>query len=87
MFMVRYQHPNLTLCTPQLPPVACAAAANMETIPDFFGKLGAICVRIDLLTKRNVDETDISVVHKSGKLLGKENMWGVTSAEKGTHTV
>jgi len=39
----------------------------------------------------NVDETGISIVHKPGRVvtkLGKKNVWGVTSAEKGkTHTI
>ena len=39
----------------------------------------------------NVDETGISIVHKPGKVvteLGRRNVWGITSAEKGkTHTV
>ena len=37
----------------------------------------------------NVDETGISIVHKPGKVvteLGRRNVWGITSAEKGkTH--
>jgi hypothetical protein len=39
----------------------------------------------------NVDETGISIVHKPGKVvteLGRRNVWGITSAEKGkTHTI
>ena len=39
----------------------------------------------------NVDEMGISIVHKPGKVvteLGRRNVWGITSGEKGkTHTV
>lgn len=66
-----------------------------EVIEDFFAKLGGICARLNLLAKPmqlfNVDETGISIVHKPGKVvteLGRRNVWGITSAEKGkTHTV
>ena len=89
------RHPNLTLRTPQPLSSARAAGSNKEVIEDFFAKLGGICARLNLLAKPmqlfNVDETGISIVHKPGKVvteLGRRNVWGITSAERGkTHTV
>ena len=81
----RSRHPNLSLRTPQALSHSRAAAANKETISDFFAKLAASCARLNLLSKPmqifNVDETGISVVHKSGKVvtqLGRRNVWSVT---------
>ena len=89
------RHPNLTLRIAQPLSYCRAIAANKEIIQDFFAKLGAVCARLNLLTKPmqifNVDETGISIVHKPGKVvteLGRKNVWSVTSAEKRkTHTV
>ena len=73
-----------------------ATNANKETaVDDFFAKLGALHARLNLLSKPmqifNVDETGISVMHKTGKVvtqIGHKNMWSITSAEKGkTQTV
>jgi len=91
----RSRHPCLTLRSTQPLSYCRAVSANKETIRDFFGKLGAICARLNLLSKPmqifNVDETGISIVHKPGKVvtqLGRKNVWSVTSTEKGkTHTV
>ena len=62
---------------------------------DFFGKLGAIYGRLNLISKPmqvfNCDETGLSVVHRPGKVVaevGRRNVYAVTSGEKGkTHTV
>ena len=67
----------------------------MDTINDFFGKLGAIYGRLNLISKPmqiyNRDETGVSVVHKPGKVvaeMGRHKVYAVTSAEKGkTHTI
>ena len=67
----------------------------MFIIYHFFGKLDAICTRLNILAKPmqilNVDETGISVVHKPGKIvteLGRHTVWALTSSEKGeNHTV
>ena len=88
-------HPQLTLHSAQPLSYHRAAAANKETIMDFFAKLGAICACLNFLSKPmqifNVDETGISIVHKPGKVvtqIGRKNVWSVTSAERGkTHTV
>ena len=61
----------------------------------FFGKLGAIYGRLNLISKPmqiyNCDETGVSVVHKPGKVvaeMGRHKVYAVTSAEKGkTHTI
>ena len=46
---------------------------NEAIIQDFFGKLGAVYVRLNILAKPlqifNVDETGVSVVHKPGKVV------------------
>ena len=91
----RRRHPKLSIRSP-LPLSYChARCANMDTINDFFGKLGAIYGRLNLLSKPmqiyNCDETGVSVVHKPGKVvteMGRHKVYAVTSAEKGkTHTI
>ena len=90
----RSRNPNLTMRISQ-PLSYCRATAAKEIIDDFFAKLGAIYARLNLLSKPmqifNVDETGISVVHKTGRVIsqiGRKNVWSVTSAEKGkTHRV
>ena len=65
----------------------------MDTINDFFGKLGAIYGRLNLMCKPmqiyNCDETGVSVVHKPGEVvaeMGRHKVYAVTSAERGkTH--
>ena len=67
----------------------------MDTINDFFGKLGAIYGRLNLICKPmqiyNCDETGVSVVHKPGKIvaeMGCHKVYAVISAERGkTHTI
>ena len=89
------RHPKLTLRSPQPLSHLRAAQANQETIVDFFAKLGSAYARLNLLSKPmqifNVDETGISIVHKTGKVvteLGRRCVWSLTSAEKGrTHTI
>ena len=91
----RARHPKLTIRTPQPLSGSRAHAASEDTISDYFAKLGAVCARLDLLSKPmqlyNVDETGITVVHKPGKVvteLGKKQVWSISSAERGkTHTV
>ncbi len=91
----RRRHPKLTIRSPQPLSYCRAISANMETINDFFGKLGAIYGRLNLISKPmqvyNCDKTGISVVHKPGKVvaeLGRRHVYALTSAERGkTHTV
>ena len=92
-FMAR--HSNLVQRKPQPLSYCRALRSNPETIKDFFGKLGAIYGRLNLVSKPmqifNADETGISIVHKPGKViaqLGRRNVYAITAAEKGkTHTV
>ena len=53
----------------------------MDTINDFFGKLGSIYGRLNLISKPmqvyNCDETGVTIVHKPGKViaqLGRRNV-------------
>ena len=64
-------------------------------ITDFFGKLGAIYGRLNLISKPmqiyNCDESSVTVVFKPNKVvaeLGKRNVYAISAAEKGqTHSV
>ena len=88
------RHPNLTLRKPQPLSYNRAVSANVDTISDYFAKIGAIYARLNILTKPmqiyNMDECGISVVHTPGKIvteLGRKTVWAISSAEKGkTHT-
>ena len=88
-------HPILTIRTPQPLSYCRARCANPDVISDFFGKLGSLYGKLNLISKPmqiyNADETGISVVHKPGKVvaqLGHHNVYSITSAERGkTHTI
>ena len=89
------RHPRLTLRSTQQLSRARALSANSEIISDFFGKLAAVCAKLNLLNKPmnifNMDETGVTIVHKGGKVvteMGRKNVWSITSGEKGkTHTI
>ena len=89
------RHPKLSLWTPQPLSYYRALNSNNDVIMDFFGKLGSIYGRLNLLAKPmqiyNSDESSISIVFKPGKVvaeLGQRNMYSVSATEKGkTHTV
>ena len=91
----RSRHPRLTLRSAQSLSHSRAYSASKETVSDYFAKLGAVCAKLNLLTKPmqvyNMDETGVSIVHKPGRVLtqlGRRNVWAITSAEKGkTHTI
>ena len=91
----RKRHAKLTIRTPQPLSYCRALCSSMEIISDFFGKLGAVYGKLDLLSRPmqvfNADETGVSVVHKPGKViaqLGRRNVYSITSAERGkTHTI
>ncbi len=91
----RKRNPMLTIRTPQPLSYCRALCANPDIISDFFGKVGSLYGRLNLLSKPMqifcADETGISVVHKPGKVvaqLGRHNVYSITSAERGkTHTV
>ena len=91
----RSRHPRLTLRSTQSLSRARASSANSEIVSDFFGKLGAVCAKLNILNKPmnifNMDETGVTIIHKGGKVvteIGRQNVWAVTSGEKGkTHTI
>ena len=91
----RQRHPKITLRTPQSLSYSRAVMASQYTVNDFFGKLGGLYGRLNMISKPmqiyNADETGISVVHKPGKViseLGRKHVYCVTSGEKGrTHTI
>ena len=91
----RARHPQLTIRLPQPLSHCRALCSNRETIDHFFGKLGALYGRPNLIAKPmqifNADETGVSIVHKPGKVVtevGRRNVYAVTSAERGkTHTI
>ena len=72
-----------------------AVSASRETIQNYFGKLGAMYARLNILTKPmqifNIDEVGVSIVHKPGKIItemGRKSVWAISSAEKGkNHTI
>jgi hypothetical protein len=91
----KHRHPMLTFRTPQPLSYCRALCANPDTISDFFGKLGSLYGRLNVISKPmvlfNCDETSVSIVHKPGKViaqLGRKNVYAITSAERGkTHTI
>lgn len=72
-----------------------ALCSNKETVSDFFGKLGALYGKSNLVSKPmqvyNAGEIGVTIVHKPSKVvaeLGHRNVYSVTSAERGkTYTV
>ena len=88
------RHPKLTIRSPQPLSYSRALCASTETINDFFGKLGALYSKLNLISKPmqifNCDETWVSIVHKPGKViteLGRRKVYALTSGEWGkTHT-
>ena len=89
------RHPKLTIRSPQLLSYCRALCASRETLSDFFGKLGAIYGKLNLISKPmqifNSDDTCVNIVFKSGKIvaeLGRRNVYSVPAAERGkTHTI
>ena len=89
------RHPHLTIRTPQSLSYCRAVSANEETISDFFGKLGSIYGKLNLVSKPmqiyNSDETGVTIVFKPWKVvaeMGCRKVYTVSAAEKGrTHTV
>ena len=91
----RQRHPKIALHTPQSLSYSRAVMVSQYTVDDFFGKLGGLCGRLNMISKPmqiyNADETGISVVHKPGKViseLGRKYVYCVTSGKKGrTRTI
>ena len=68
----RRRHPMLTIRAPQPLSYCRALCANPEVISDFFGKVGSIYGKLNLISKPmqifNADE-NVSIVHKPGKVV------------------
>ena len=79
------RHPNLTIRSPQPLAYCRALCSNSDVICDFFGKLGALYGKLNLISKPmcvwNCDETGVTIVHKPGKVvteLGRHYVYAVT---------
>ena len=89
------RHPKLTIRSPQPLSYCRALCANVDTINNFFRKLGSLYGMLSLISKptqvKHDFETGVSIVHKPGKViaeLGHRNVYAITSAERGkTHTI
>ena len=74
---------QLALRKPEALSYSRAKGANSKTVEDFFAKLGALCARLNILSKPmlifNADETGISKVHKQrARILarrGQKSVW------------
>ena len=68
-------HPQLSFRIPQPLSYCRAVSANQSAVNDFFGKLGSLFGRLNLISKPmliyNCDETGISIVHKPGKVMAE----------------
>ena len=66
----RSRHPKLTLCSTQSLSHAQASSANCKVIAHYFGKLAAVCAKLNLLAKPmqiwNMDETGVTQTWKGG---------------------
>ena len=78
-------HPRLTIHSPQPLSYCRGLRANMDIINDFFGKLGSIYGKLNLISKPmqvyNCDETGVSIVHKPSKVIaefGRHNIYAIT---------
>ena len=81
--------PYLTIRSPQSLSYCRAISANKVTINDFFGKLGSLYGKLDLISKPmqiyNCDETGVTVVFKPNKViaeLGKKHVYAISAAER-----
>ena len=85
-------HPKLTVRSPQPLSYCRALCSNKDTITDFFGKLGSIYGRLNLISKPmqiyNCDENGVFKPNKVVAELGKRNVYAISAAERGkTHTI
>ena len=86
---------NLTIRSPQSLSYSRAISANKETITDFFGKLGSLYGKLNLVSKPmqvfNCDETGVTIVFKPNKVvaeLGKKHVYALSAGERGKlHTI
>uniref|UniRef100_A0A1X7TY21 HTH psq-type domain-containing protein n=1 Tax=Amphimedon queenslandica TaxID=400682 RepID=A0A1X7TY21_AMPQE len=63
----RHRHPNITICPPLPLSYNRAVSANIDSVNDFFGKIGGIYGRLNSISKPtcvfNADESGVSIVH------------------------
>jgi hypothetical protein len=82
------RNPKLTIRSPQSLSYCRALSGNKETIGDFFGKLGSLYGKLNLVY---CDETGVTIVFKPNKLvaeLRKRHLYALSASEKGKiHTV
>ena len=82
-----HRHPKLSIRLPLPLSYCCVWFANVDTINDFFGKLGAIYERLNLICKPmqiySCDETGVSVVHKPGKVVAAMGHYKVYAVRRG----
>ena len=80
---------SITLRSAQSLSRARACSANPEIITDYFCKTRCCLCQVKFIVQAH--EYLQYIVHKPGKIVtevGRRNVWGVTSAEKGkTHTI
>ena len=89
------RNPQLSIRQAQSLSVARATSANKETVTDFFGKLGSLYAKLNIIAKPmliyNVDETGVTVVTKPTGVVtqvGRKAVYSIAAAEKGkTHTI
>ena len=69
------RHPNLTVRVSQTLFYCRAISSNKENMSDFFGKLGSMYGKLNLISKPmqvfNSDETGVTIVHKPGKVIAE----------------
>jgi len=86
------RNPQLSVCQAQSLSVARAKSAYKETIADFFGKLGSLHAKLNIIAKPmliyNVDETGIIIVTKPTGVITQVGRKAMYAAEKGkSHTI
>ncbi|XP_015910948.1 uncharacterized protein [Parasteatoda tepidariorum] len=84
-----HRHANLSLRQPESTSLSRATAFNKTTVREFFNNLHCILEKKKFGPEAifNVDETGITTVHKSRKIIamkGEKQVSQVTSAERGT---
>ena len=84
------RHPKLTIRTPQPLSYCRALCSNRSTLDDFYGKLGGLYGKLNLITKPmliyNCDETGVTNVFKHGKVvaeLGRRNVYILCQLQRG----
>ena len=84
------RNPKLTIRSPQSLSYCRALSGNKEAIADFFGKLGSLYGKLNLVSRPmqnfNSDETGVTIVFKPNKVvaeLGKRHVYALSAVERG----